>query len=165
VFLGIDPGLVKTGWGIIECSRNAINYVDSGVIQDKDCDLAMTERLVNIFRSLSEVIERHLPTHCAIEHVYVNTNYASSLKLSQARAACMIACGMFKHDTAEYPAKTIKKTLTGNGNADKHQVMNMVKIQLRLTDSHCKKIRLYDEYDALAIALCHTAHTFPWATS
>ncbi len=145
-FLGIDAGLRKTGWAIITKIDNQIKYISSGVIKTTGCD---AEALLKIFDSISEVIEKHKPHYVAIENTYVNENPLSSLKLAQARSASIIACSKAGLIPSEYQASTIKKVVSGKGNADKSQVERMITLQLGQITK-----KTYDESDAIAIAFC-----------
>ena len=162
IILGIDPGLLHTGWAVI-CKKNNkdLSYIDSGVIhsipkigngQKKSQYFAI--KLGLIFAELEKIINRHKPNTTAIENTYVNTNFNSSLKLSQARAAAILACTVNDLQITEYQAKTVKKTLTGSGIADKTQMTKMINLYLR----DVIMIRSYDEADAIAIAICHAQH-------
>jgi crossover junction endodeoxyribonuclease RuvC len=149
IFLGIDPGLNNTGWGmVLYGGKDSFEYVDSGVISTKS-NLLQAERLKIIFDGVMEKLELYKPSYAAIENTYVNINNASSLKLAQAKAAALIALAKGGININEYPAKTIKKIVTGSGNADKEQVKKMMQIWLPN-----KYIENADEADAVAIALC-----------
>lgn len=145
-FLGIDAGLRKTGWAIVTKSRTQIKYIASGVIKTKGNEV---ESLLNIFEGITTVILDYKPDFAAIENTYVNENPLSSLKLAQARSASLIACAKNQLIPTEYQASSIKKVVTGKGNADKSQVQRMINLQLGqiITETH-------DESDAIAIALC-----------
>lgn len=152
-FLGIDPGLQKTGWGILDMNvDSSFTYIASGIIKTKSIDV-LPKRLHFIFSEVSATIKKFLPDHSAIEDTYVNDNYKSSLKLSQARAAAIVAMSNCNLIPDEYPAKTIKKTLVGSGRADKKQIIGMLKFfiptAVNLTE---------DAADALALAICHANH-------
>ncbi|MCE2991546.1 MAG: crossover junction endodeoxyribonuclease RuvC [Candidatus Jidaibacter sp.] len=150
--LGIDPGLRHTGWAVIEINSGTISYVASGVI-NTNSKKPLAERLGEIHKNLNTIILDHNTSSAAIEETYVNKNYSSSLKLAHARGAAMVtanACGV---ELTEYPAKTVKKTLVGNGSAPKDQVSRMLSIILPGV-----AIRNEDESDALAIAVCHGLH-------
>ncbi len=156
IFLGIDPGLKKTGWGIITKHGTSISYVASGVVQtthvccNTQSHRSNTEALNMIYNEIKDVIAMYRPLHCAVENTYVNSNAITSLKLAQARAVALIACCSSGHIPYEYQASTIKKIITGKGNADKLQVQKMVRIQLGYTVQ-----KHMDESDAIAIAMCH----------
>mgnify|MGYP000547623630 CR=1 FL=1 len=146
--LGIDPGSVKTGFGVIELQGSAARYVTSGVIQAGDGPFA--ERLHTIFRSIGAVIDEHGPGEAAIEEVFINRNAQSALKLGQGRGAAMCACASAGLDVAEYTPRAVKQALVGRGGAEKDQVGYMVRAILGLQGSLRE-----DAADALAVALTH----------
>lgn len=153
IILGIDPGLRKTGWAIIMAqSRASLLYVASGVISTKQTD-SDGIRLHKIFSSISDIIAKNEITSVAIENTYVNTNYASSLRLAHARAASIIACAHHQLEVSEYQAKSIKKMITGSGSAQKDQLMRA--LHLYLEDFDSRKLQSLDESDAIALAICH----------
>lgn len=153
-FLGIDCGLRKTGWAIIQKVNSKLIYIKSGIIRTKiqnENELIKSDALAlqTIYDSLIEIITLHQPNHASIENTYVNNNPLSSLKLAQARAAAIIACCTQKIIPYEYQASTIKKVVTGKGNADKIQVNKMICLQLGKINTESN-----DESDAIAIAMC-----------
>ena len=152
LILGIDPGSVKTGFGIINASPVGISgrhhYVVSGVIRLPDADLA--ERLQIIFASICDLIEEYCPQQMAIEQVFMSKNAGSALKLGQARGAAMVAATSNRLPVAEYEARKVKQSVVGHGAADKYQVQQMIKSLLKLTATPQE-----DAADALAVALCH----------
>lgn len=150
--LGIDPGLVKTGWGIIECRGNALTYIASGLIRTR-ADDALYLRLLSIDRGLEAVIAEYAPQTCAIEETFVNRNPASALKLGVARGAAFLAPARAGLEVAEYPANLIKKSVVGTGHADKKQIGMMVRTLLPKAAPETE-----DAADALAIAICHAHH-------
>ncbi|WP_299982637.1 crossover junction endodeoxyribonuclease RuvC [uncultured Pseudoteredinibacter sp.] len=147
--LGIDPGSLKTGFGVIDVhgSRNA--YVSSGVIR-LPADRPLPERLKIIFDSMLEVIDEYRPAEIAVEQVFMSKSAGSALKLGQARGAAIVA-GTFRDiPIAEYEAKKVKQSVVGSGAADKQQMQHMTKTLLKLSD-----VPQEDAADALAVALCH----------
>jgi crossover junction endodeoxyribonuclease RuvC len=151
LILGIDPGSVKTGFGIIhhDCGRS--EYVTSGVIRLPQDELPA--RLRVIYDSITELVELHGPQELAIEQVFMARSAGSALKLGQARGAAIVACVARDMPVAEYSARQIKQSVVGTGAADKVQVQHMVKVLLKLPAEPQE-----DAADALAAALCH-AHT------
>lgn len=145
--LGIDPGLRKTGFGIIEILNNKPKYVVSGIITP-DTNLSLDKRLTVIASSLQELINQYNPNLASIEKVFVNTNPSSTLLLGQARGSAMVACGLMNIEVVEFTALQIKKTVVGYGHAEKTQVSKMIKYLLSLD-----KEPSFDASDALAIAL------------
>lgn len=149
--LGIDPGSVKTGYGIIESNGQQSRYVASGYLKLPVEGLA--NKLGQIFSQLSEVITELQPDHMAIEQVFLAKNAASALKLGHARGAAMTAGVHANLEVYEYSAKAVKKSTVGYGAASKEQIQIMVLQLLNI-----RKVLQEDEADALAVALCH-AHT------
>jgi len=156
--LGIDPGLRRTGFGVIRLQAGTLHYLASGTIS-VPADLPLAQRLKNIFDNLREIIERHTPDVCAIEKVFVNTNASSTLMLGQARGVALCALATNPDGMAlmvnEYTALQIKKAVVGHGHADKRQVQVMVQRLLQLS-----ALPASDSADALACAICH-AHVSP----
>ena len=150
--LGIDPGLRRTGWGVIESDGVRLVYVASGMIQS-DPDNALAVRLSELFLGLNSVLATHTPAEAAVEETFVNENAKATLKLGQARGIAMLAPAMKGLRVAEYTPNLIKKTVVGAGHADKRQVQMMVGMLLPKA-----KFESADEADALAIAICHANH-------
>ncbi len=148
--LGIDPGLLHTGWAVVDTAGQTRKYIASGVILPKP-KLEMAQRLTIIFQELTKICETFEPDECSIEIIFVNKNPKTTLLLGQARAAAIVAVGNKDIPVFEYEPNVIKKALTGAGHADKSAVDKMV--QLLLPNVHPKTP---DEADAIAIALAHT---------
>ncbi len=148
--LGIDPGLLHTGWAVVDTVGQSRKYVASGVILPKTT-LPMSKRLVMIFRELSQICETFSPDECSIEIIFVNKNPKTTLILGQARSAAIVAVANNNIPVFEYEPNVIKKALTGAGHADKSAVDKMVKILLPVANP-----KTPDEADAIAIALAHT---------
>lgn len=147
--LGIDPGLLHTGWAIIDAAGSGLTYVASGVILPRARDpLAM--RLATIFKGINDICDMFNPNECSVEITFVNKNPTSTLLLGHARAASIVAVGTHDIPVYEYEPNVIKKALTGRGHADKAQVDAMVKILLPRAAP-----KTADESDAIAIAVCH----------
>ncbi len=147
--LGIDPGLRFTGWGIIDSDGNRLRHVADGVIAT-DADMAVPDRLRAIHEGLVALIAAHLPAEAAVEETYVNQNGAATLKLGYARGVALLTPALAGLAVAEYGAKMVKRSVVGNGNADKTQVADMVR---RLLPG--ATLRRADASDALAVAICH----------
>ncbi len=150
--LGIDPGLQKTGWGIIDSQGHALTYVASGTIKTRSTD-PMATRLLALDQGLSEVIAQFNPEESAIEETFVNQNPASALKLGIARGAAFLAPARAGLIVAEYPANLVKKSIVGSGHASKEQIGMMVRTLLPKATPDSE-----DAADALAIAMCHAHH-------
>ena len=148
--LGIDPGLQKTGWGIIEQNNNSIKYVASGLIKTK-VKSPLFERLSKIDFDLTDIVRKFAPDIAAIEETFVNMNAASALKLGFARGVAIVAPAREGLEVGEYSANFIKKSIVGNGHANKDQMGMMIR---RLLPNIGKEIS-EDEADALAVAICH----------
>lgn len=148
--LGIDPGLLHTGWAVVESCGQSRKYIASGVILP-NAKMKMSQRLVTIFRELSKICEAFNPDECAIEIIFVNKNPKTTLLLGQARACAIVAVANNDVPVFEYEPNVIKKALTGAGHADKTAIDKMVKILLPVA-----KPKTPDEADAIAIALAHT---------
>ena len=148
--LGIDPGLLHTGWAVVESCGQSRKYIASGVILPKP-KLEMSLRLVTIFQELDEICKTFEPDECSIEIIFVNKNPKTTLILGQARAAAIVAVANNNIPVFEYEPNVIKKALTGAGHADKTAVDKMVRMLLPMA-----KPKSPDEADAIAIALAHT---------
>lgn len=149
--MGLDPGSVITGFGVVDVTARGIAYVASGGIRAGRGALA--ERLQVIFRHVSELVAAYVPGEVAIEKVFMHVNPDSALKLGQARGAALCAATVAGAALHEYTPREVKLAVTGTGAADKLQVQHMVKVLLSLQG------RLgADAADALAIALCHSYH-------
>lgn len=151
--LGIDPGLLHTGWAVVDTAGQTRKYIASGVILPKTT-LPFAERLATIFRGVSELCETFSPDECSIEITFVNKNPKTTLILGHARAAAIVAVSNRDIPVFEYEPNKIKKALTGAGHADKTAIDKMV--QILLPTAHPKTA---DEADAIAIALAHTNMT------
>ncbi len=149
--LGIDPGSRVTGFGVIEVSLTRIRYLGSGCIRMEQH--ALPQRLREIYAGICEVIACHHPTILAVEKVFMHKNPDSALKLGQARGVAMVAAINHGLEVVEYTANQIKKTVSGQGHADKQQIQHMVKILLQLPQAPPS-----DAADALAAAICHAHH-------
>lgn len=150
--IGIDPGLRRTGWGIVESDGVRLAYVASGLIQsDGEDDLAV--RLRTLYEGLASVLAAFRPDEAAVEETFVNENARATLKLGQARGMALLAPAMRGLKVAEYPPNLIKKTVVGAGHAEKQQIQAMVGFLLPKA-----KFESADEADALAIAICHCNH-------
>jgi crossover junction endodeoxyribonuclease RuvC len=149
LILGIDPGLQKTGWGIVESEGSRLLYVASGLIKT-DPKAQLPERLATLHINIIDVITRHGPQCAAIEETFVNKNPASALKLGQARGVLLAAPAIHGLETAEYSANKVKKSIVGTGHAAKAQMGMMIRTLLPT----CGQIS-EDEADALAVAITH----------
>ena len=150
--IGLDPGLQRTGWGVIEITGNRLTHIAHGVVTSKaDDDLA--HRLVSLFTGLQAIIATWAPDEAAVEETFVNKNPVSTLKLGTARGVVVLAPAIAGLPVGEYPANLVKKSVVGAGHADKTQVLMMV--NTLLPTSH---VTSPDAADALAVAICHAHH-------
>jgi crossover junction endodeoxyribonuclease RuvC len=150
--IGIDPGLRNVGWGLIEVAGSRLVYVGCGSIQTR-ADLSLAERLAQIHRGLTTLIEAERPDEAAVEETFVNRDPQSALKLGQARGIALAAPALLGLPVAEYAANVVKKTIVGVGHAEKAQIAMMVKMLLPASPSASP-----DAADALAVAITHAQH-------
>jgi len=150
--LGIDPGLRRTGWGVIDSDGNRLIYVGCGSIEPTDT-LPLAERLVAIHDGLAKVLGEFSPAEAAVEQTFVNKDGAATLKLGQARGIAMLTPARFGLSVAEYAPNQVKKTVVGAGHADKNQIRVMLGILLPKAAP-----KSADAADALAIAITHAHH-------
>lgn len=150
--LGIDPGLQKTGWGVVESRGNRLIHIANGVVKSTT-KLSLAERLVELHRGLEAVLAEYKPDACAVEETFVNKNPTSTLKLGQARGIALLVPASHGLMVAEYTPNHVKKSVVGAGHAAKEQVDAMVQILLPGV-----KINGPDAADALAVAICHAHH-------
>lgn len=148
--LGIDPGLQRMGWGIIEMQGNHVRHIDHGIIRT-DAKENVAQRLAEIARHLQGILDAYSPTEAAVEETFVNQNPVSTLKLGMARGIGLMIPASRGLSVFEYGANHIKKMVVGVGHADKTQVTMMVRRLLPLAGNVDK-----DAADALAVALCHS---------
>ena len=151
--LGIDPGSLITGFGVIDVVGNQRHYVASGAIRNKSGS-TLAERVKVLVDGIREVIDTYQPTEAALERVFVNVNPAATLMLGQARGACMAALVLKDLPVAEYTALQVKQSVVGQGKAPKEQVQYMVVRMLNLSGTPQA-----DAADALAVALTHANHS------
>ena len=150
--LGIDPGLRRTGWGVIEIEGNRLVYLGCGSVEPPE-DLSLSNRLLAIHEGLAAVLGDFRPLEAAVEQTFVNKDGVATLKLGQARGVAMLAPAMFGISVAEYAPNQVKKTVVGAGHADKNQIMVMLKMLLPKAEP-----KSADAADALAIAITHAHH-------
>ncbi|MBN9147880.1 MULTISPECIES: crossover junction endodeoxyribonuclease RuvC [unclassified Nitrobacter] len=150
--LGIDPGLRRTGWGVLDVEGNRLMFVGCGSVETRE-QMALASRLLAIHAGLGLILDRFRPAEAAIEQTFVNKDGVATLKLGQARGVAMLAPAMFGIGVAEYAPNQVKKTVVGAGHADKAQIQAMLKILLPKADP-----KSADAADALAIAITHAHH-------
>ena len=149
--LGIDPGLNRTGWGVIETEGNRLRHIAHGVVTSSPAD-ALSDRLSSLYSELAKIIVTWQPDEAAVEEVFVNKNPDSTLKVGMARGVALLAPAMSGLRVGEYAANLIKKSVVGAGHADKTQVAMMIGILLPGANAKA------DAADALAVAVCHAHH-------
>jgi crossover junction endodeoxyribonuclease RuvC len=150
--LGIDPGLRRTGWGVVEMDGNRLSFIGCGSVEPPE-NLPLASRLLAIHEGLAKVLGDYAPAEAAVEQTFVNKDGVATLKLGQARGVAMLAPAMFGIAVSEYAPNQVKKTVVGAGHADKHQILVMLKILLPKADPKSP-----DAADALAVAITHAHH-------
>ncbi|MER8901725.1 crossover junction endodeoxyribonuclease RuvC [Mesorhizobium sp. M0217] len=150
--IGIDPGLRRTGWGIVESLGNSLRFVSSGTVRSDD-KAALATRLCQLHDGLAEILHAAMPQEAAVEQTFVNKDAVATLKLGQARGIAMLVPARAGLVVAEYAPNAVKKAVIGVGHGDKKQIHMMVKVLL-------PKAVFDTEHaaDALAIAICHAHH-------
>jgi crossover junction endodeoxyribonuclease RuvC len=149
IILGIDPGSIHTGWGLIETAGNELRHVAHGTVSPAN-SIVLGERLSEIYRGLQQIMEQYRPAVVSIEKVFFSRNVQSALKLGQARGVALLAAAQNQVNLAEYSAAEIKVAVVGYGQATKEQVQKMVNVLLGLRGP-----MRADAADALAAAICH----------
>jgi len=150
--LGIDPGLRRTGWGVIDVDGNRLIHVACGSVASDD-KAALAQRLVELHVGLTRVVEEFRPAEAAVEATFVNKDASATLKLGQARGIALLVPASAGVTVAEYAPNLVKKTIVGAGHAEKAQIRVMIGVLLPKADP-----RTHDAADALAIAICHAHH-------
>jgi crossover junction endodeoxyribonuclease RuvC len=150
--LGIDPGLRRTGWGMVTIAGNRLGFLACGSVATDD-KATLAERLLAIHDGLRQVVEEHAPDEAAVEATFVNKDAAATLKLGQARGIAMLVPAIAGLPVAEYAPNLVKKTIVGAGHSEKAQIRMMIGVLLPKADP-----RSHDAADALAIAVTHAHH-------
>lgn len=151
--LGIDPGSETLGWGVVEGTGLKYKVVDFGTVKSKPRE-KFSKRLLKAYEGVEEVIDKFKPDVLSIEEAFFAVNVNVALKLGQVRGAILVLAEKSGLQIAEYSPRLIKQTVVGYGNAEKHQVQEMVRLLLRL--KHLPQP--HDAADALATAICHFHH-------
>jgi crossover junction endodeoxyribonuclease RuvC len=149
--LGIDPGSVICGYGVIDVEGSRITLVEYGVIEAKKRHPSLPLRLADIHARLCQVIARSQPQVCAVEQVFHAKNVQSVVKLAHARGVAILAAAQSALEIAEYTPMQVKRSVTGGGRSGKEQVQFMVRKLLSIDETP----ELFDATDALAVAICH----------
>jgi crossover junction endodeoxyribonuclease RuvC len=150
--IGIDPGLRRTGWGIVESAGNALRFIAAGTIRSDD-KATLAARLCQLHDGLADVLARTAPDEAAVEQTFVNKDATATLKLGQARGIAMLVPARAGLLVAEYAPNAVKKAVIGVGHGEKKQIHMMVKVLLPKATFDGD-----DSADALAIAICHAHH-------
>ena len=153
--LGVDPGLRRTGWGVVAVTGNALAFVAAGTVK-APLDGELAHRLVALHDGLTEIVRAFAPDEAAVEQTFVSRDASATLKLGQARGIALLVPAQAGLSVAEYAPNAIKKAIVGVGHAEKAQIRAMVRVLLprAVFDSD-------DAADALAIAICHAHHRRP----
>ena len=149
VILGIDPGTVVTGWGVVEATGSALRHVGHGTVNASAAE-SQAARLSRIYHALGKVLREFQPDGISLEKVFFAQNVQSALKLGQARGVALLAAAEYGVEVHEYSAVEIKSAVVGYGHATKQQVQMMIGSLLRVAD----RVPV-DAADALAAAICH----------
>jgi crossover junction endodeoxyribonuclease RuvC len=150
--LGIDPGLRRTGWGVVEIAGNRLGFIGCGSVTSNDRD-SMAMRLLAIHDGLMRILDEFRPDEAAVEATFVNKDAQATLKLGQARGIAMVVPAKAGVPVAEYAPNVVKKSIVGSGHGDKVQVRMMIGVLLPKADP-----ATHDAADALAIAVTHAHH-------
>lgn len=150
--LGIDPGLRKTGWGVVVSEGSKLGFVACGCVESES-GLPLAERLRQLHEGLTRIVGTFGPDEVAVEETFVNRDPQSALKLGQARGVALVVPAIAGLSVAEYAANLVKKTVVGVGHADKKQVQMMIRVLLPKAETSSA-----DAADALAVAICHAQH-------
>jgi len=150
IILGIDPGFAITGYGVVKYEGNKFSVIDYGVIATP-AKTPLCERLVTLYDSLEEVIEKHKPDAISVEELFINKNLKTALNVGHGRGVAILAAAKSGTTVYEYTPLQVKQAVVGYGRADKNQVQQMIKIILNLREIP----KPDDAADALAVAVCH----------
>jgi crossover junction endodeoxyribonuclease RuvC len=150
--VGIDPGLRRTGWGVVEFAGNRLGFLACGSVTTRDDD-ALAARLLTIYDGLMRIFDEFRPDEAAVEATFVNKDAKATLKLGQARGIAMVVPAKAGVPVAEYAPNLVKKSIVGAGHGDKAQVRMMIGVLLPKADPSSD-----DAADALAIAVTHAHH-------
>lgn len=152
--LGIDPGLRRLGWGVIDVDGSRLRHVANGLCTTESAGgVPLADRLLSLHRQLTDVFRKYAPDVAAVEQTFVNKDGVATLKLGQARGIALLVPAQFGLEIGEYAPNAVKKTVVGVGHADKKQIQHMVLMQLPGA-----VLAGPDAADALAIAICHAHH-------
>jgi crossover junction endodeoxyribonuclease RuvC len=151
IVIGVDPGLARLGYGVIEVSGGDIQPVCYGIIETSGKDHRASERLLKIYTEIGTLFDKYSPNHISLEKLFFTKNISSAMSVSEVRGIILLAAEQRLIPVTEYTPNQIKQAITGSGRADKRQVQEMIKRLLHLAEIPTPD----DAADALSIALCH----------
>lgn len=151
IVVGIDPGLARMGYGVIEVERGMARPLCHGCIETSAQDFSHPQRLLAVYTEIDALLEKYQPSHLALEKLFFSKNISSAMGVSEVRGIVLLAAAQRRIPVTEYTPNQVKQAITGSGRADKRQVQEMIRRLLRLDDIP----RPDDAADALSIALCH----------
>ncbi|MFA5348526.1 MAG: crossover junction endodeoxyribonuclease RuvC [Methanoregula sp.] len=151
IVIGIDPGLARMGYGVLEVTKGEIRAVCYGCIETSGRDLRASERLLKIYTEVGILFENYNPDHLSLEKLFFTRNISSAMGVSEVRGIILLAAEQRNIPVTEYTPNQVKQAITGSGRADKRQMQEMIKRLLHLTEIPTPD----DTADALSIALCH----------
>ena len=151
IVIGIDPGLARLGFGVIEAERGTTRPLCHGCIETSAQDRSHPDRLLAIYSEVDALLEKYQPSHLALEKLFFQKNITSAMGVSEVRGVVLLAAAQRRIPVTEYTPNQVKQAITGSGRADKKQVQEMIKRLLKLAEIP----RPDDAADALSIALCH----------
>jgi crossover junction endodeoxyribonuclease RuvC len=154
--LGVDPGLRRTGWGMVAVQGNSLTFLGAGTVK-APLDGELAGRLAALHAALTDVVQAWTPDEAAVEQTFVNRDAVATLKLGQARGIALLVPAQAGLSVAEYAPNAVKKAIVGAGHAEKIQIRAMVRVLLPRAEFDTD-----DAADALAVAICH-AHHRQWA--
>jgi len=151
IVIGIDPGLARLGYGVIEVTKNEPRPICYGCIETSGRDTRSSERLLKIYTEVETLFERYPPAHLSIEKLFFTKNISSAMGVSEVRGIVLLAAEQRQIPITEYTPNQVKQAITGSGRADKRQMQEMIRRLLHLDEIP----KPDDAADALSIALCH----------
>jgi len=157
IILGLDPGTVKMGYGLIKKQGSSLSWLASGLIKIPE-KTPLPERLVQIFSGFDQILKDFKPQEAAVEKIFFAKNAVSAISLGYARGILLLGLQMQKIPIFEYTPTLIKQSVTNYGRSDKEQIAKMVRLLLNLPKDSPQKFWKEDETDALAVAICHSSH-------
>jgi len=150
--LGIDPGLRRTGWGVVEIAGNRLGFIGCGTVATSN-EESLAERLLVIHDGLMRILDQFRPDEAAVEATFVNKDAKATLKLGQARGIALVVPAKAGVPVSEYAPNLVKKSIVGAGHGDKAQIRMMIGVLLPKADPSSD-----DAADALAVAVTHAHH-------